>query len=336
MSDYDQLEFRHLKYIKAVAEERSFTAASDRVHITQSTISTQIKQLEEFFRIDFFSRDPVELTPFGVLLLAAGEELLGLREEIVDMLLALRTGEITPLRLGFSSLVEKQTLVSTTGTIRRIFPYCDIHTDGDEIQTLVDRVGSVELDGALITLPVEHNSDLTTCIVERDALYVCMRSDDPLAEHEAIPAHLLNGKLALFQYPKVHHAAHIRILELLHGVGITPKKANPTTNRDHIQWMVQERQCYAFVRKGSRLLPGLTSRPIHGTDWTIDTALILKPKSQHPALAMFLRQMKKRSAQTESAWTRQKVASQGRHDRRKKPQSVKRNLKHTRSLFGND
>jgi LysR family cyn operon transcriptional activator len=46
MSDYDQLEFRHLKYIKAVAEERSFTAASDRVHITQSTISTQIKHLE--------------------------------------------------------------------------------------------------------------------------------------------------------------------------------------------------------------------------------------------------------------------------------------------------
>jgi DNA-binding transcriptional LysR family regulator len=144
------------------------------------------------------------------------------------MLLALRTGEITPLRLGFSSLVEKQTLGSTTGTIRRIFPYCDIHADGDEIQALVDRVASDELDGALITLPVEHNSDLTTCIVERDALYVCMRNDDPLAEHEAIPAHLLNGKLALFQYPKVHHAAHIRILELLHGVGITPKKANPT------------------------------------------------------------------------------------------------------------
>lgn len=119
-SDYDQLEFRHLKYIKAVAEEGSFTAASDRVHITQSTISTQVKQLEEFFGIDFFSREPVELTPFGVLLLAAGEDLLELRAEIVDMLLALRTGEITPLRLGFSSLVEKQTLASTTETIRRV------------------------------------------------------------------------------------------------------------------------------------------------------------------------------------------------------------------------
>jgi DNA-binding transcriptional LysR family regulator len=332
MSDYDQLEFRHLKYIKAVAEERSFTAASDRVHITQSTISTQIKHLEEFFGIDFFSREPVELTPFGVLLLAAGEDLLELREEIVDMLLALRTGEITPLRLGFSSLVEKETLHSITETIRRIFPYCDIHTDGDEIQALVDRVDAGDLDGALVTLPVEHRSDLTTCIVERDPLYVCMRSDDPLAAHEAIPAHLLNGKLSLFQYPKVHHAAHVRLLELLHGVGVTPRKANPNANRDQIQWMVHQGQCYALFRKGSRLMPGLTCRPIHGIDWTIDTAVILKPKSQHPALAMLMREVRKRSVQTSPKWARTKSVVEAPRARKKKPQSVTGNSKNARSL----
>jgi DNA-binding transcriptional LysR family regulator len=332
MSDYDQLEFRHLKYIKAVAEERSFTAASNRVHITQSTISTQIKQLEDFFRIDFFSREPVELTPFGVLLLAAGEDLLELREEIVDMLFALRTGEITPLKLGFSSLVQKQTLGSITETIRRIFPYCDIHTDGDEIQALVDRVDAGDLDGALVTLPVEHTSDLTTCIVERDPLYVCMRSDDTLASHEAIPAHLLNGKLSLFQYPKVHHAAHVRLLELLHGVGVTPRKANPNANREQIQWMVQQGQCHALFRKGSRLMPGLTCRPIHGIDWTIDTAVILKPKSQHPALAMLMRELRKRSVQTGAKWARPKSIVEGPRARKKKPQSVGGNSKNARTI----
>lgn len=58
-SDYDQLEFRHLKYIKAIAEEGGFTAASDRVHITQSTISAQVKQLEEFFKVDFSPENPL-------------------------------------------------------------------------------------------------------------------------------------------------------------------------------------------------------------------------------------------------------------------------------------
>jgi len=248
--------------------------------------------------------------------------------------MALRTGEITPLRLGFSSLVEKRTLGSTTDTIRRIFPYCDVQTDGDEIQGLVHRVDMGDLDGALVTLPVEHNSDLTTCIVERDPLYVCMRSDDPLAEHEAIPAHLLNGKLALFQYPKVHHAAHVRLLELLHNVGITPKKANPNTNREQIQWIVQEGHCYALFRKGSRLIPGLTCRPIHGVDWTIDTAVILKPESQHPALAMFMRELRRRSVQTAAKWARPTAVTESARNRKKKPQSVRGSLRNPQSSRG--
>ncbi len=311
------------------------TAASNRVHTTQSNISTQIKQLEEFLGLEFFNRDRdgVSLTPYGEILLVAGRDLLILREEVIEMLKALRTGQITPLNLGFSSLVAKRTLGSITDTIRRIFPYCDILSDGDDILSLEARVESGELDGALVTLPIEHRSDLMTCIVEREVFSVCMRSDDPLASHEAVPTHLLNGKLSLFQYPKVHHIAYIRMLELLQGVGIQPKKSHPTTNREHIQWMVQERQCYALVRPGTRLLPGLTTRPIHGAEWTIDTALVLKPISQHPALAMLLRELKKRAGEYGSVWAPKKVSPPASGMTRKKPQSVKRNSFESQSLF---
>ncbi|CAN5740813.1 hypothetical protein BH10ACI4_BH10ACI4_00190 [soil metagenome] len=335
MSDYDQLEFRHLKYIQAVAEEGTITAASNRVHTTQSNISTQIKELEESLGIEFFNRDRVgvTLTPFGEILLAAGRDLLDLREEVIDMLKTLRAGQITPLNLGFSSLVEKRTLGHITDTIRRIFPYCDIVSDGDELLSLEARVESGELDGALVTLPIAHRSDLMTCVVEREVLSVCMRIDDALASHEAIPAHLLNGKLSLFQYPKVHQTAYLRMLELLRSVGIEPKKSNPTTNREHIQWLVQERQCYALVRPGTRLLPGLTSRPIHGADWTIDTALVLKPTSQHPALAMLLREFKKRAGDRSSVWAPMKVLSSEVSSARKKPQSAKRKRIESQSLF---
>ena len=334
MSDYDQLEFRHLKYIQAVAEEGSFTAASSRVNISQSTISTQIKQLEDVLGVEFFARDrEVALTPFGQILLAAGRDLLDLREEVIDILRALGTGEIMPLRLGFSSLVEKRMLGSTTDIIRRTFPFCDILTDGDEVQALVARVEAGDLDGALVTLPIEHTSNLTTRIIERDPLYVCMRCDDPLSEHDAIPAHPLNGKLSLFQYPKAHQAAYIRMLELLDGVGVTPKKSNPTSDRDHIQWMVLQRQCYAFVRKGAKLMSGLTCRPIHGVDWTVDTAVIVKPRSQHPGMVMLLRELKKHSVQAGSRWVSQMGKVDEVRDRKRKPQSAHRKHNDRPSLF---
>jgi molybdate transport repressor ModE-like protein len=55
--DYDQLEFRHLKYLQAIAEEGTITAAATRVHITQSAISTQIRQLEELFDVELLHRE---------------------------------------------------------------------------------------------------------------------------------------------------------------------------------------------------------------------------------------------------------------------------------------
>lgn len=295
MSDHDSLEFRHLKYIQAIAEEHSFTAASARVNVVQSAISTQIKGLEDLYGFQIFSRDRdgVSLMPYGEVLLACARDLLQARADVIDMLKALRTGEITPLKIGFSCLVEKRILHSMVETTRGLFPHCEIMSDDDEVQNLEARVGEGELDGALVTLPIEHPSDLTTCIVERERLFVCMRNDDPLAAHQSIPTHELNGKLGIFEYPKVHRAAHIRLVEMLNDVGITPKKCNPTTNREHVQWMVQERQCYALARSSTTLLPGLTSRPIHGADWTIDTALILRPTSQHPALALLVRELKK-------------------------------------------
>lgn len=335
MSDYDQLEFRHLKYIQAVGEERTFTAAAERVHTTQSNISNQIAALEGSLDVLLFhrERDGAIPTPFGEVLIACARDLLQVREDVIEMLKALRTGDITPLRIGYSSLVEKRTLGSLMETTRRLLPHCEIHSEGDDIQDLEARVGSGELDGALVTLPIEHHSDLTTCIVEREKLCVCMRSDDPLAEHEAVPTHLLNGRLGIFQYPLVHKGAYVRLLELLKGVGITPKPSKPTTNSEHVQWMVQEGQCLAFVRSGARLLTGLTSRPIHGANWTIDTALILKPVSQHPALALLLRELRKKAGEIGSMWPPQRASDKVAKAGKKGPASARLKANKSMSLF---
>jgi len=201
---------------------------------------------------------------------------------------------------------------------------------GDEIEELETLVGSGELDGALATLPIVHNSDLMTCTIEKVPFVVCMRADDPLAVHEAIPAHLLNGKLGIYLYQKVHHAAYARLLELFKFVGIEPRS---TTNREHIQWTVIERQGCALVREAARLMPGLTTRPIHGVEWTIDTALILRPSPQHPALAMLLREFRKRAVDLGSNWVPELPQYQVGSSGKKKPKHVKAKAAHSLSLF---
>src|SRR5690606_37095049 len=61
------MELRQLEYFVAVAEERNFTRAAERVHISQSGVSAQIRQLERELGAELFERHTraVTLTPAG-------------------------------------------------------------------------------------------------------------------------------------------------------------------------------------------------------------------------------------------------------------------------------
>ena len=65
---FPNLDVRHLHAVIVLAEERNFTRAADRLHITQPALSKQITDLEKEHRFHLFTRDTrrlVELTDAG-------------------------------------------------------------------------------------------------------------------------------------------------------------------------------------------------------------------------------------------------------------------------------
>ena len=91
----EHLEFRLLKYIVAVADAGSFTAAAARVHVAQSSLSTQIGQLEDVLGIRIFDRERgTTLTPEGKVLVRYAREGLKTRERIVRTVQAIHAGSL--------------------------------------------------------------------------------------------------------------------------------------------------------------------------------------------------------------------------------------------------
>jgi hypothetical protein len=99
----DLVEFRHLKYIVAVAEAATITRAAERLFLAQPSLSKQIKDFEDVLGFPIFvrTRQGVRITPAGQMIVAYAREALLKRTKIIAMARAVHRGEVPPFRLGF-------------------------------------------------------------------------------------------------------------------------------------------------------------------------------------------------------------------------------------------
>ncbi len=99
------MELRHLRYFLAVAAERNFSRAAERLHIAQPPLSRQIQQLEEELGVLLIERDsrPIRLTEAGRLIQEQAVQVLERVEEIKAMARRLRQSGHERLVIGFVS-----------------------------------------------------------------------------------------------------------------------------------------------------------------------------------------------------------------------------------------
>lgn len=101
MIDLDQLNFRHLFYFWRVAKTGNLTRAANGLHVSQSALSAQIKQLEDRLGEPLFERERRRLIPThtGQLVLSYAEDIFGLGQEMLGHLHGQRDGMVR-MRVG--------------------------------------------------------------------------------------------------------------------------------------------------------------------------------------------------------------------------------------------
>src|ERR1700744_1782593 len=99
------MELRHLRYFIAIAEERSFTRAAERLWIAQPGLSTQLRRLEAELGVSLFVRHTrgVDLTQAGELLLERARVALAAADAAGATGRDLEAGVIGSVRLGVAA-----------------------------------------------------------------------------------------------------------------------------------------------------------------------------------------------------------------------------------------
>lgn len=108
----DRLNYRHLLYFATIASEGHLTRAAERLHISQSALSTQLRQLEEQLGQPLFRRDGrrLQLTDVGTVVLGYAESIFSLGRELLSTVQRGEAQAVQQLRVGSVATVSRNFL----------------------------------------------------------------------------------------------------------------------------------------------------------------------------------------------------------------------------------
>lgn len=183
------MEIRTLQYFLVVAQEENISRAAKVLHITQPTLSRQMKNLEEELDAELFIRGKrFELTSAGTLLRDRAEEIISLTkktkndfEEINQMI----GGTIT---IGSAVIGDKTLLTDLMVEFRSQYPKVSfelITGTGPEITEQIDK-GLIDI--GLLVEPINHEKYEFKRLSHIEKWGVIMHKDSPLAKKEKVTA----------------------------------------------------------------------------------------------------------------------------------------------------
>jgi len=121
------MELRHLRYFVAVAEEKSFNKAAERLFISQPPLSRQIRQLEEEIGVTLIDRDnrPLKLTEAGEFFYDHALQIIKKSDDLRAM--TFRKGSFdNSLSIGFVSSILYGILPKVIARFREVYPNIEI------------------------------------------------------------------------------------------------------------------------------------------------------------------------------------------------------------------
>ncbi len=219
------MELRHLRYFRAVAEERHFGRAAVRLHMAQPPLSQQIRHLEDELGVTLLRRTTrrVDLTPAGEAYLARVREILAAVDAAREEAQRVDAGLEGRLVVGCVGSATYSLLPALARALREDLPGIDFTFRGEMlVPDQVDALRAGDIDLALLRTPLDDETGLAVRHLRRERLLVALPDGHRLAARARVRLTDLRDEDFIVHAGSGRSVMHALVVGLCRGVGFEP------------------------------------------------------------------------------------------------------------------
>jgi DNA-binding transcriptional LysR family regulator len=286
------VEYRHLKFFVAVAEELHFTRASVRLRVAQPHLSQEIRRLEREIGVELFAR-----TKRSVALTAAGraflERVRTVLDNTADAVYAARRasrGETGRIRLGFVTVAAVGVIPDATARFRSAYPDVEVWLKDVQSDEGLDAVRTGQLDLCLLHPPRTVHPALNIETLWLEPLAAVLPPRHPLAGMQRINLRRLRSEPWVLVHREVASRLHDEIVAACAAAGFEPRVVQRTTRLATTISMVASGIGVTLLQMTSARLVfgGAVYRPLRSPGRSVPVAFAWRKDQTAPALAHFM------------------------------------------------
>jgi len=242
------MNIRDLKYILAVAELKHFGKAAERCFVSQPTLSSQIKKLEDELGITLFERTKrqVMLTDAGEKIIASAKHVMTEIENLYSIAESTKDPFSGKLRLAAIPSLGAYLFPTVVSEVRQDMPGLKLVLEEEKTEPLLLKLKSGEIDAGLIATPVNDEQLLFAPLFE-DEFLLAVPADHELANESIINQdQLMKYKLLLLEEG---HCMRDQALEVCRLHAIAEEHDTRATGIETLRLMVKAGTGITFMPK---------------------------------------------------------------------------------------
>ena len=247
------MNLRDLRYLVALAEHKHFGRAAEASFVSQPTLSTQIKKLEDELGVAL-----VERTPRKVLLTEVGREIAQRARDVlneVEQIRAIARRTLDPesgtVRLGIFPTLGPYLLPHVVPKIRERFPRLELLLVEEKTEVVLRMLREGRLDAGVLALPI-HDDQLHAEFLFEEPFVLAVPENHELSKRKALKLDDLSDQSLLLL--EDGHCLRDQALEVCHLAGASEKTGFRATSLETLRQMVA-------ANVGITLLPTLAVQP---------------------------------------------------------------------------